>query len=477
MDAIATGENNAPLHEQQSQMKVTDLIDDCLIDIFSLLDIKDLVNVVQVNIRFRDIGRSVFSKNNKWIDILSAFEETKNAQNAFTMTKNLLERFGDVIVGTGFDYTVVKKKAMRKNVHDLIIKHCSDTLEEINFLGINDSLKFTKPFPNVKSLYFYDGGFHHSMSEISTFFPNVEKISLNNVEGLSWHWGFNNQHIPSLQSFDNGYDASHYAPKPDMGWYLDVIHINRFIASNLQLHKLSTSLNSHKCSNFWLAHILEQNFTEYTVNENEGRVYDHPMSFKITVQSCAPDCEVVYRLVVPYERVESLELCLKGLNASEFITKCGNIEKLKLYLRFDSHLFDASYFKKIASALSLLKLLVIHFETKQKNDLFAQFMDFPPAETKEVYYEKGTIHRTIHPFISQCKQLEKIEYIHRFESRKTDDSKKFIKLITEDMNDFEKTIRHEQLKWTSNNKEVGNFGSIGYIYKLTKQEEHSLQGK
>jgi len=116
--------------------------------IFSLLDNKDLVNVVQVNIQFREIARRVFSKNNKWIDILSAFEYSKrsNPQKAFTMTKNLIEQFGDLIVSTGFDYTDVKKATMRKNVHDLIIKHCRKSLEEINFFGSLDGLKLEERY-------------------------------------------------------------------------------------------------------------------------------------------------------------------------------------------------------------------------------------------------------------------------------------------------------------------------------------------
>lgn len=450
-----------------SEMKVTDLNEDCLVHIFFLLKNKDLVNVVQVNTQFRDIGRRVFSSKNKHIDILSPFENSRNAENAFTKTKNLLEQFGDLIVSTGFDYTVVKKATMRKNVHDLIIKYCRKTLEEVNFLGISDNLKFTKPFPKLKSLYFCDGYFHHSMNEIRQFFPNVETISFDNIQGLSWHWRFQAQHIPSLQSFDNGYDASHYTPKPDMGWYLDLMQINHFIAMNPQLHKFSTSLNSHKCCKSSLGYILEQASVECPVNEK--KVNDHPMSFRITVKSCAADCNVIDRLVVPYERVEKLELCLKRLTATEFITKCGKIKKLRLYLQFDSHLFNASYFKNIASALPVLEELMLVLETKQKDELFANLMDFPPAQTGRVSYEKGSIHRAIHPFVTQCKQLVKIDYRHTFDSYNMDKSKEFSRLYKEDMNDFEKTIRHEKLNWTSDHKKIDNFGSVSHIYQLTKE--------
>lgn len=471
MDAIQTCEREHALRGQNtvSQMKLTDLIEDCLIRIFSLLKDNDLVNVAGVNKQFLYISRSVYSKNIKGtdVDILLAFDEEKNAKKAFTMTKNLLERFGDLITSTGFDYSCVKKKAMRQNVHELIIEHCRDTLEEANFLGLNDSLQFPKPFPKLKTLYFVDGSFHHSMSDIGTFFPNVEKISFDSISGFSsgfaWNHGFEPHHIPSLLSFNNGYECSHKTTKPDMGWYLGVTLLNHFIALNPQLRKLSTNLNSHKCYGPWYTQFVRKNVVQIPEN---ARMNDHPMSFKITAKSCASDCDVFDHLIVPYERVESLELCLKNLTASEFITKCFNIKKLRLYIRFDSNLFNSSYFNEIASSLPLLEEFFLALETKDKYDAFAEYL-FPNSQN-EVNYEKGSI-GTILPFINKCRQLEKIDFRYTFESRMSGPKKtEFTKKYMEDIQDFEKTIRREHPNWSSNNKEMDNFGSFGYIFELTK---------
>lgn len=467
IDFVTSEDNTLQGQTAEPQLKLTGLIEDCLIHIFSLLNDKDLVNVAAVDKQFRVICRGIFSRHNKWVDILSAFEEGPDAKQAFQTTKNLLERFGDLILSTGFDYTTVKKKSMRKKVHDLIMEHCSNTLEEVNFLELNDSLKFTKPFPKVKQLFFHDGTFHHSMTEIRKYFPNVEEIGFNNVEGLSWNWGFEPQHIPSLQKFDNDYDCSHYAIKPDMGWYLDIIHLNHFIASNPQLRQFSTSLNSHKCDHLWFMDFLERNFVELPANERQ--VNDHPMSFKITAQSCGDECNVFDRLIIPYERVESLELCLKKLSASEFIAKCRNIKKLRLYLRFDSHLFNASYFNKIATALPLLEELFLAMKTKEKRDYLARYMDNPPIQTNEIKYEKGVI-SALHPFISQCQQLNKIDFRYTFECDEMDGPKKteFSRQCTADIRDFDEIIRQEQVNWTSSNKEMDIWRTIGYTYKLTK---------
>lgn len=461
---IVTGNNDSLQgHGSESDTKLSDLIDDCLIHIFLLLDNKDLLSVAAVNSKFRDISRIVFPKNNKWMDVLESFEECSDAAAALQETKDILKQFGDLIVSTGFDYSAVKKKIMRKQVHDLIMEHCSNTLEEINFLGLNDSLKFTKPFPKVKKLYFHDGSYHHSMSEIGKFFPNVETIGVDNIQEFSWNWGLQLIHIPSLQNFENGYDCSHYAPKPNMGWNLELIQLNLFIAANPQLRKLSASLNGHYCS-----HLINALQPFPVMLAHEQNVNDHPMSFKITAKSCAADCDVVNRLIVPYERVESLELCLKGLAGSEFVTKCRNIKKLKLYLRFDSKLFNASYFNEIASALPQLEELLLSLDVKEKFDFYSEI--FGNHTGNQTNYEKGSI-RAIHPFLRQCTQLRNVHFRYSFDHIKMDGPKKteLTRKYNDDILDFDKIIRDERLCWASSHNHRETFGSIGYTYELTKK--------
>lgn len=459
---VTSEDNTLQRQIAEPQLKLTGLIEDCLIHIFSLLDDKDLVNCAAVNKQFRVICRGIFRGNN-WVDILSAFEEGPDAKEAFQTTKNLLERFGDLILTTYLDYTTVKKKSMRKKVHDLIIEHCSNTLEKVIFCKLNDSLKFTKPFPKVKQLFFHEGTFHHSMREIRKFFPNVEEIRFNYVKGLSWNWGFEPQHIPSLQKFDNDYDCTHFDSDP--GWYLDNVHLNHFIASNPQLLKFSASLNSHKCDHLRFMDFLERNFVELPANERQ--VNDHPMSFKITAQSCGDECNVFDRFIIPYERVESLELCLKNLCASEFIAKCRNIKKLRLYLQLDSHLFNASYFNKIATALPLLEELFLAMKTQKKRNYLSEFLDNPPIQTNEIKYEKGVI-SALHPFVSLCQQLNKIEFQHSIFDAAGLAKTEFSRQCIADIRDFDKIIRQEQVNWTSSNKEMDTWRYTGYIYKLTK---------
>lgn len=380
---------------------------------------------------------------------------------------------------------------MREKVHKLIMEHCSDTLEEINFLGLDHTLEFTKPFPNVKSLYFHDGSFHHSMNAIAEFFPNVETLHFNDVKGLSWNWGFKSHYIPSLISFDDGYDCSHYVPRPNMGYFLGLGQLNYFIILNPQLEKLSASLNSHRCDDDLFYGCETGNDSDHSdanddeeegaaANDNqlkpllervagERNHYDHPMSFKITVQSCSANCIAIDRLIIPFERVHNLELCLKKLNASKLITKCCNIRSLKLYLRYDSNLFNASYFNNIATALPLLEELVLSLHTK--TDTFYRFfayMDNPPLQQPELMkYENGTISSTILPFVRQCKQLFKIDFRFTFDEV-TDSKAKFARKWIEDVGDFGRIIRQEKLIWESKNIELNSYKKFGYEYSLTK---------
>lgn len=107
MDIVASKVDKLQGQNEESAMKLTDLNDDCLIHFFSLLSNNDLVNLCAASVRFNDAYRTVFSKRkNKWMDFLSAFRTNWIAEESFTLTKNIFDRFGDLILSTCLHWSI-----------------------------------------------------------------------------------------------------------------------------------------------------------------------------------------------------------------------------------------------------------------------------------------------------------------------------------------------------------------------------------
>lgn len=131
----------------------------------------------------------------------------------------------------------------------------------------------------------------------------------------------------------------------------------------------------------------------------------------------------------------------------------------QLHLQFDSRLFNEAYFNQIASALPYLEELVLALDIQQRSnyhicvfnqDTHAFVWITPFNDSNKTEHKKGSI-RVIHPFISKCTQLVKIQFGHFLEQlsdnywRMFDEENiELLNHIFEDFSGFEK-----QPNWTS----------------------------
>lgn len=139
LSARETNTNGSQVNPTVSGTTISELNDDCLIEIFNNLSIVDLCAVGATCIRFNQITQAVFARDHRSIDFGQAKQEKHKSSklicDRLTLheTRNLLLHFGHVINQIHVDSSAFKTKNLHR-IFDLIVRHCPN----LNVLSIND---------------------------------------------------------------------------------------------------------------------------------------------------------------------------------------------------------------------------------------------------------------------------------------------------------------------------------------------------
>lgn len=153
-------------------LRVIDLNDDCLEEIFRNLNLKQLFDVATVHTRFLTACRRAFLKayRNKEISI--------SIYQAFRPNYPMVLRlFGDIIRHLRVTYDRFDgHENFNSTIHDAIVQHCSDTLTAVTFNHILPTMEINRPFEHLETLNFNQGCVGITMSQFNKWFPSLVSI-------------------------------------------------------------------------------------------------------------------------------------------------------------------------------------------------------------------------------------------------------------------------------------------------------------
>lgn len=252
---------------QFNEMKITDLIDDCLEKIFEYLDLLSLFNVIVANANLRPaaviVFKHKFSKNCRiHIDPL-ALDLIRKSFRHYILVNSLktclqyLRCLGSSISGLDIWYEDSINDKQYDLIHQYVNQYCANSLTSIKFLNFKNLIKskaipirhFEKPFVNVHTVEVYEINMSDQFPLFKQWFPNIRTLKLSRDIPRGINTSFSFHHLKDLRlSFMNNefYIARLLKLCPQLH-SLDIYMCTR---NGITLSKLSCVLkdNPHICN-------------------------------------------------------------------------------------------------------------------------------------------------------------------------------------------------------------------------------------
>lgn len=155
-------------------LNIVNLNDDCLEAIFMNLTLKDLFHVIVTHTCFLTACRRIFVHKFKHKELtLSAFQTT---YFEYPMVLSLL---GDIVTCLRITYhRSAEYKYIDHQLHNTIIRYCSDTLTVATFNHIQSTMHINQQFQSLRKLHFNQGCVGQTMSNFNKWFPKLTNLQL-----------------------------------------------------------------------------------------------------------------------------------------------------------------------------------------------------------------------------------------------------------------------------------------------------------
>lgn len=221
-------DQNIKLKKKATNTKLKDVNDDCLSEIFKLLSLADLVNIVESDSHYETAAvrafKSKFAKG--WIDVSNAFDPKTEIMSS---SERLLNRFGGAIENLAVTYHE-KYRRFDKNIDAAIIAKCSKTvlrlkIERAVFYTLTE---IVEPFEKVIEVKFCNGELCNLISEFNRWFPKAMSLELIQVKRNGEDRKAFVHHFPLVEHFA----VSNFYERRGMIETMDVL---KFVELNPQL--------------------------------------------------------------------------------------------------------------------------------------------------------------------------------------------------------------------------------------------------
>lgn len=364
-------------------LKLVDLNEDVLEEIFSNLGIRDLVNVVNSDPAFLNSSRRAFKLKYKSDCVPVPFfmdDDHPTTRKRLAQESELIRYFGESI--SCLELSLTNDSTDQRILH-LIITCCSETLTELTILFPTVQLKFNKSFPNVRKLSFSDGQLNLSPKQLVKWFPSLESLVLE--EMLDIGLLLNSKHkIPSLKCLtleEHGY----------IGPYYRIQELNNFFAVNQQLNGITLTLMNGNP-------VDEQQLPTTASHSHAQIISNELMSVKLTIdQEGIEHSTSLANLNITNARIAHLELCLDYLTEQicDYIARCVNLNTLKVeineYYNHWSDSFSEAGWTKLKKLDSLTRLEI-----------------FTPVDRHDAPHYHKIVWRMVAPFLRHMKSITTI---------------------------------------------------------------------
>lgn len=374
---------------------MTDLNEDCLIDIFSYLSKEDLVNIVEYDKdNFGNAARIVFSKKfaKKLIEVTDRFDPSTEKDPCDV---KLLTHFGDLIENLEIDYC--KEFRRYKRLDKAILKNCSNSLVQLHITGGYQMTlsKITEPFVNVKKVSFWYGTPCDLVSDLNKWFPNANSLDMFYLERNDWtSYKSFIKHYPSLEHFGvSNAECFDYI----IDGIIDSSGLKKFARLNPQLKSLKL-FNDATCTE------LPKRWHRYSCL----RLYDVVLS---KINEALPNLEKLYLKFEPYDNACNIDReLLRFKNLKELTIDSGGAKKVVPILTDDLQVLSVTGNWKVCAEImswsSTVKKLKICGYTKM--DLLKKTVMLPDLNEIEFWSTSQTDLQQITWLIKNSFKLSKI---------------------------------------------------------------------
>lgn len=172
-----TKKSNKKNQATDEQMKIVDLIDDCLEPIFMNLTQEDLGSIAEANLRFLEKACYAYAKKFGETPFESGYDECDS--NTFERSMNIIKHFGKFITKLDL-YDAHNDCYYNEMITDALFENCHRNVTDICFDRVDEHTlnKICQPFPNLNNLYIYDLSLPQKIAQLNRWFPNVTKLIL-----------------------------------------------------------------------------------------------------------------------------------------------------------------------------------------------------------------------------------------------------------------------------------------------------------
>lgn len=184
---------------------ISDLNDDCLMEVFNRLSIKSLCNVAEVSKRFKQNAETVFSLEYKCFDPIKLYSlNDGHFEVTLNEFRNVLKNFGSLIN----ELTVSKmtfKSSQNNRILDLILKYCKGTLKTLELDGFTIKgimvQKLTPVVESLEKLILNGCDVDDSIGNLLKHCGGLKKLKICDQQYGFQDCRFLEQEYPNLQSF------------------------------------------------------------------------------------------------------------------------------------------------------------------------------------------------------------------------------------------------------------------------------------
>lgn len=356
-------ENNQQPPSISNVLQITDLPTDCLEEIFSKLELHDLLIAVDTSKLFNkiacDVFKGKFGNNPVFIEMhrLKLFSDKLNRTTIGSVNDGLrfLRCFGHLIHTLEFDANECNKKCCTAILR-YVNEFCSDYLTELTVwtYRLNIFSEISKPFENVKKLALFYCGLETDQDYFKLWFPQMQCLDLDANKIVKSQCIVGN--FSELEEFS--YKPNHsISDNPEKQHLEQFVHLNRqlkaitlieyidatfiqYMSENLTgLKKLTINVNLYQiiATDFDISHTNFKN-----VNKFQLGLFDHPNI-------------VIHKILPTFEQLEdfyAIGIDIDGL--IEIFNKNPNISILKLVSYSKTLCLDERTLPLIADSLPLL---------------------------------------------------------------------------------------------------------------------------
>lgn len=314
-------------------LKITDLNENCLMKIFSRLDLTDLLNVAMANKKLELVAASTFGRKFGMKTICLQNVNKCNPPRIYTLDDDIYVRglklclpflrcFGAQITELhsfdgSYPHVLISTEYKSKFSHHVdryLNQYCTENLQKILFYGrpAFSSENFRRPFRMVKQICFIDADLENGLSNFGNWFPGLTHLELNTIciDGP-----LNTVALPvlehlSLKINNSSTDNDH----SDSDWNFSVQNVCEFLNQNPHLRSIEIDMADRQTITIEkLLDIIEGNRSISKIMMTDGSLSEDVNMDELErlVRKCRPLDEID----LPRHKftVESVQFCIRHL--------------------------------------------------------------------------------------------------------------------------------------------------------------------